>query len=278
MLINNKTHLNMVIGFPLAQTQSPLLHNTIYQARHLNAILLAFPYPDIEPLTQSIKTLTVELTAVTTPFKEVILKYLDYCSPEVNALKAANTVIQREGKLWGYNTDIDGIAYALRNITTTNKNALIIGAGGVARAVAYFLQKNNAHLFWLNRTKMKAINLAKIFGGSILDSGQINDLSFDIIINTTSLGMFPHLDISSLPNYDFKPNQIVFDLVYNPINTTLLSQAHKNGAKIISGLEMFIGQGLRQIELWTGDNTIQTEKTMIEIRELLINEQKIFTH
>ena len=246
--------LNAVIGYPLDNTQSPLLHNILYQALDIPAVLLAFPNPKLKPLIQVIKTLGIELTAVTMPFKQEILKYLDYCSPEVTVLKAANTVIQNNGKLYGYNTDIDGIAYALRDLVITNKKVLIIGAGGAARALGYFMQKNKAKIYWLNRTEKKLVNIKKIFGGTVLNYNneklQENIKSMDIIINATPLGMHPYINLSPLSGYIFSPHQILFDLVYNPVNTLLLKQAKKNKAKIIPGINMFIGQGLRQIELW----------------------------
>ena len=111
-MINQKTQLNMVIGFPLEHTKSPLLHNSVYHALSINAVLLAFPNKDLPSLIKTIKTLSIGLTAVTMPFKEKIIKYLDDYSPEVEALKAANTIILRQGKLHGYNTDVDGIKYA----------------------------------------------------------------------------------------------------------------------------------------------------------------------
>lgn len=258
----------MVIGYPLAQTRSPVLHNAIYQALNMDAILLAFSHPKIEPLIQAIKTLSVELTAVTIPFKEKVFKYLDYYAPDVKALKVANTIIQRDGKLWGYNTDIDGIAYALRNTILLGKHVLVIGAGGAARAAAYVLQQNNAKLFWLNRTKKKALSLAKVFGGDVIDRKQLRNLRIDVVVNTTPLGMYPHTKISSLPNYRFNAEQTVFDLIYNPISTKLLTEARKRGAKTISGLDMFVKQGVRQVELWTGK--IIHDKLIDKITKILL--------
>lgn len=247
--------LNAVIGYPLDHTQSPLLHNTLYQALDIPAVLLAFPNPKLKPLIQVIKTLGIELTAVTMPFKQEILKYLDYCSPEVTVLKAANTVIQNNGKLYGYNTDINGIEYALRELVITDKKVLIIGAGGAVRALGYFMQKNKAKIYWLNRTEKKLINIKKIFGGTVLNYNneklQENINAMDIIINATPLGMYPYIDVSPLPNIRFNSEQIIFDVIYNPVHTILLKQAEKNKVKkIIFGKDMFIGQGLRQIELW----------------------------
>ncbi len=248
----NQTRLNMVIGYPLQHTRSPQLHNAVYQNLKLDAVLLPFANPDIKALVQVIRTLSVGLTAVTMPFKEKIIKYLDECSFEVQTMKSVNTVIQRDGKLCGYNTDVDGIAYALRNTSLANKRVLIIGAGGAARAVAYVMQKNNAEILWLNRTRRNALKLCATFGGELIDEKQLTNLHIDIIINTTPVGMHPNVDASPLTHYPFQAHQSVFDLVYNPDKTLLLQQAEKAGACVISGLDMFIGQGLRQIELWTG--------------------------
>ncbi len=268
MLITNQTKLNMVIGYPLTHTKSPLLHNTVYEALNINAVLLAFPHESVASLISSIKTLSVGLTAVTMPFKEAVLPYLDVRNPEVDALKAVNTLIQTEGHLKGFNTDVDGIEFALRDVAIKSKNVLLMGAGGAARAAAYLLQKKKANIFWFNRTVERAKKLSKEFGGEILDQKEIETKTFDIIIHTTPLGMYPDQDKTPLPDYPFQKNQVVFDMVYNPLHTKLLIDAKSKGAKIISGLEMFIGQGLRQIELWTeqtfmNDNLLKKIKTVL---------------
>ena len=244
--------LNAVIGYPLAHSQSHLLHNTVYQALNIHAVLLPLSNPALGPLIQDIKKRSIELTAVTMPFKQEILSYLDGCGPEVQTLKAANTIIQREGQLYGYNTDIDGIAYALRDTIVAGKNVLILGAGGAARAIGYFMQRNNARLFWLNRRQENGLKMVKNFGGKIITPEQAYRETVDIIVNATPVGMSPYVDGSPLPDYPFYSDQIVFDLVYSPLNTVLLREAQKFSAKIISGMDMFIGQGLKQIELWTG--------------------------
>lgn len=270
-MINQKTQLNMVIGFPLEHTKSPLLHNAVYGALKVNSILLAFPNKNLPSVIKTIKTLSVELTAVTMPFKEKVLKYLDYCSSEVEILKAANTIIQRKGKLYGYNTDVDGIKYALHKTLLAKKNVLIIGSGGASRAAALVLQQSHSNIFWLNRTKKKAIALAKIFGGKVIDFNELKELRIDIIINTTPLGMYPNMNISPLPGYTFKPYQTIFDMVYNPMDTQLLKQAKKSRSKIIYGLDMFVGQGLKQIELLR-DKKIRSIKMINDIKSLLIGD------
>lgn len=267
-MINQKTQLNMVIGFPLEHTKSPLLHSTIYNALNINAVLLAFPNKNLPSLMKSIKALSIGLTAVTMPYKEKVIKYLDHYSHEVEILKAANTIIQKSGKLYGYNTDVDGIRYALRKTAIAKKNVLLIGSGGAARAAALVLQQNCSNIFWLNRTKKKAITLAKIFGGKVIEPKELKELKIDIIINTTPLGMHPNIDITPLPDYTFKPHQTVFDMVYNPMDTRLIKQAKKNKAKIIYGLDMFIGQGLKQIELFR-NKKVRSIKIMNDIKSLL---------
>ncbi|OGT46987.1 MAG: shikimate dehydrogenase [Gammaproteobacteria bacterium RIFCSPHIGHO2_12_FULL_41_15] len=273
MVIDQKTKLNMVIGFPLEHSQSPLLHNAVYDMLGMNAVMLAFANQNLKTMVQSIKTLSIALTAVTMPYKEKIIKYLDDCEPEVKLLKAANTIIQREGKLYGYNTDVAGIQYALRNTNLTKKNVLIIGAGGAARAAAYVLQKKRAHLFWLNRSKSKANALAQLFGGTVVNPQQINELLLDVIINTTPVGMYPNIDVLPLAAYQFQSHQTVFDMIYNPIQTQLLKQAKKAKAKIIFGVDMFVGQGLQQIELLT-NKKIRSSDVADNIRKLLLKRLK----
>jgi len=274
MKVTNKTRLNMVIGYPLEHSQSPVLHDAVYQLLGINAVLLAQPHLQLKSLIQTIKTLSVELTAVTSPYKEKVIKYLDQCSSEVSMLQAANTLIQRDGKLHGYNTDIDGIAFALRNIVVRNKRVVVIGAGGAARAMGYFLKKNKTKLLWMNRTKKKAIALAKEFGGDVICHDELNEIVIDIIINTTPIGMYPNVDVSPLPDYIFSAHQVVFDMVYNPMITQLLKQAKKHQAKIISGLDMFIAQGLKQIELLTGKR-IPISPMIDKLRKVLIQNQRV---
>lgn len=269
MNVTNKTRLNMVIGHPLGHSKSPVLHNAVYQHLGIDAVLLAQPHLDINSLIHVIKTLNVALTAVTLPYKEKVISYLDKCSHEVNALQAANTIIQRDGKLHGYNTDIDGIAFALRHTVMQDKQVLIIGAGGAARAMGYFLKENNINPFWLNRTKARAMILAKKFGGEVIDRDNLNSINIDVIINATPVGLYPHTEASPLPDYNFYEHQTVFDMIYNPIMTHLLKEAAKGRANIISGLDMFIGQGLKQIELLTG-NSINFLPFINTLKEKLI--------
>lgn len=262
-MVNSHTILNAVIGYPLTQTQSPILHNTIYNALNIDSILMAFPHTDISRLIDAIKTLNIRLTAVTMPHKETVIPYLDHCSETVNVLQAANTLIQQNGELWGYNTDVDGIEYAFRQTILTQKNVLVIGAGGAARAMGYVLQKHQANIYWLNRSPDKAQTLADTFGGQTIDHDALNHLTIDVIINTTPVGMSPEIHHSPLPSKFLHHDQTVFDMIYNPLETQLLTEAKTAGAQTISGLDMFIAQGIQQISLWQ-----DKELSISELEEL----------
>lgn len=252
MKMTANTRLNLVIGHPLTHTRSPHLHRFVYQELGIDAVLLAQSHASLEELIHLIKTFSVGLTAVTMPYKEHVIPYLDQCSAEVQALKAANTIIQRDNQLHGYNTDIDGIAFALRNCNVKNMKVLVVGAGGAARAMGYFLQKHHADIFFLNRTVEKADKLTKEFGGAVMTHADCNNHTFDMIVNTTPVGLFPNVHESPISHTVLHAQQIVFDMVYNPVQTTFLKQAAEKQATVISGLDMFIGQGLKQIELLTG--------------------------
>jgi shikimate dehydrogenase len=271
-MFNPTTQLNLVIGHPLMHSQSPLLHNMVYQALGCNAVLLACAYPNLSKTLETIKTLSVGYLAVTMPFKEEIVPYLDEMSPAVSQLQAANTVIVRDGKLEGYNTDVDGIAYALRKVSLANKNVLIIGAGGAARAMAYVAQAQQANLFWFNRTPERIVPLVAHFGGTCVTPAVLHEIPIDVIINTTPLGLFPEVDRTPLPDYIFRTEQAVFDMVYNPVETRLLQDAKAKGAVCISGLDMFIGQGLRQIELWL-EKILEKEKLTELIKQTIKTEK-----
>lgn len=257
MNITQNTKLNFIIGHPLVHSQSPTLHDAAYQLLGIDAVLLVQSQTSLLQLMQTIKTLSIGLTAVTLPFKEKVLQYVDESSPEVKRIRAANTVVQRDHRLCAYNTDVDGIAYALRHIHVAGKTVVVMGAGGAARAMGYFLQQQHANIYWVNRTPEKARKLASEFGGLVIHDQALKSISIDIIINATSVGMHPNIFESPLPNYTFHARQVVFDMVYNPVITQLLKQAQQCQAQIISGLDMFIVQGLKQIELLTGKTYTQ---------------------
>lgn len=247
--IDQQTKLNLLIGYPLHHSKTPLLHNYLYKLLNLNYVLLAQDQQNLNTLIDIIKNLNVSLTAVTMPYKTKIIPFLDEVSEAVKITGATNTIIQKNGKLFGLNTDVDGIAYALRHISLLKKSVLIIGAGGAARALGFYLRQYQTQLYFLNRTSAASLKLASLFGGEVIKAEQVAHCHFDVIVNTTPLGMYPHVHETALPDYIFKPNQVVFDMVYHPLQTLFLKRAQRDAAQMISGLDMFIGQGFSQVNL-----------------------------
>lgn len=240
------TVLNAVIGFPLEHTGSPKLHNVAYMKLGLDAELSAVAHEDIDVLVQLIQKRPFGLTAVTMPHKESIISFLDEVDPLAQEIGAVNTVVNRDGRLHGYNTDIVGIRYALRNVQP--KTVMLLGAGGAARPVALWAREVGAELMVWNRSKERAEALVAEFGGRVVDEPEAADL----LVNTTPLGMHPHEDKSPLRPEQVEWFSCFFDIVYNPYETVLLRDAKAAGKEWISGLDMFIAQGLEQIRLWSG--------------------------
>lgn len=248
--------INWVVGHPIAHSQSPVLHNAIYQELGLDALMQAKEYSDAKQLVADIRREQVGLTAVTMPLKSNIVQHLDELSDEAKKLQAVNTIIYKNNKLFGYNTDLTGIEYALRNTNLDNKKILIIGAGAVAKILGYYLKQKTNNLFWLNRSREKSEGLAKIYGGSLMK----DSVDLDLVINASPLGMHSHPGLP-LPADLITQQQTVFDVVYNPLETELLKLAAAKGARVISGLDMFVMQALKQIELWSARNCI-SEKNL----------------
>lgn len=236
-----QTKLNAVIGFPLTQSLSPEFHNAQYAKRGHDAVLRAFENEDLAALVQTLRTEKIGLTAVTLPFKEKILPFLDELDPLAERLQSVNTVLQKDGRLLGFNTDYHGISKALEDVELVGKNVLLLGAGGAAHAVAAYINDQGAKLFCLNRDPARAEELVQRFGGESIQDPGAHD--FDVIINATPAEL-------PLEAKFLHAGQTVFDLVYNPEETRFLRAAKEAGAETRSGLLMFEAQALEQIRLW----------------------------
>jgi shikimate dehydrogenase len=257
------TVLNGVTGHPLGHTLSPGLHARIYEMLGINAVMLAFPHEDIGAVIASMRALPIHLLAVTLPHKQEVMKHLDHIDPVAREIGAVNTVVNRGGKLYGHNTDIIGIAEALKDVPVKNKNVLVLGAGGAARPLCWFFKKNNAHIFCLNRTRTKAEELMKVFGGTALDNEALAETRIDVIMNATPVGMEPHPDESPFNAHLLNSGQTVFDLIYNPSETRLLKDAKKAGAKTVNGMPMLVAQALEQVRLWSGKELTESQKHLL---------------
>lgn len=270
MDVSPATKLTAVIGNPVTHSLSPLLHNKIYAEEQVDAVMLAFGNPSVEKLVDAIRTLPIHLAAVTMPHKQTIMPLLDWIDPEAFAIGAVNTVINREGKLEGYNTDIVGIAAALKGVAKARTNALLIGAGGAARTVAYLLKREGVNIFCTNRERKQAEDLIHAFGGTIVEANALGSIPYDVVINATPIGMKPDINATPFPEELIRPDSSIFDLVYSPLETKLLTSAKKRGARAISGIIMFLAQGLEQERLWLGKElAIESYREFLEknIRE-----------
>ncbi|MBF0211698.1 MAG: shikimate dehydrogenase [Desulfamplus sp.] len=263
--ITPSTKLYAIFGKPVSHSISPLIHNMLLNEFGIDAVYLAFEISDIKKGVEAIRTLGIKGASITIPFKEDIIKYLDEIDDTAIKIGAVNTVINKNGHLWGCNTDCDGATKPLKEAAGSlkGKQVYIIGAGGAARAVAFGVKKELGKLIIVNRSKDKGQSLAKeveaeflpleLFNGSThLSSSRDRDYPIDIIINTTSVGMNPNIDESPVNPAIFNKNMVVMDIVYNPLKTKMLKDAQNSGCKIVDGLSMFIYQGAAQFELFTG--------------------------
>jgi len=252
MAISAHTKLTAVIGNPIGHSLSPLLHNEIYVREDVDAVMLAFQNASITELVSAIRALPIHLTAITLPHKESVIPLLDEVDEKALAIGSVNTVINTDGKLKGYNTDVVGIAVALKGATLKGKNVLIFGAGGAARAVAYHMKECGAKIFSYDRTFKKAQILCEKFGGTALELDALNGVQFDVIVNASPVGLHPNEDATPVSKDMIRKGSVVFDLVYNPLETRLMREATEKGAQAISGLTMLVEQALEQERLWLG--------------------------
>ena len=263
--INGHTKQLGIIGYPVEHTFSPSMHNFISETIHNNYVYGAWCVKpeDLGKAIDGIRALGISGINVTAPHKVEVMKYLDCVTDVAKELGSVNTVVNRDGKLYGYNTDADGFCMALdkAGIQIKGSKILIIGAGGVVRPTIIRLIDNGAaEITVVNRTKSKALSLAedilKTKGFKI--KTEIDKLKFDIVINTTSAGMEPQenmLPIDSIEEIDdlsfIDENTAAVDMIYNPDETLFLKKARENGAKILNGLGMLIYQGIIAYELVT---------------------------
>ena len=282
---NGKTRVMGLLGNPVSQTKSPFIHNTLCREYGINAIYLPF-----EVTQDNLGTAVAGLRAldclgfnVTVPYKQEIIKYVDRVDDEALEMGAVNTVKNEGGCLIGYNTDADGFLKDLSNNLTLNisgKRIMVLGAGGTSRAICLKLAKSGiSHLTIANRTIQKAGQIAALVeqyaATSIVSPTDklFSELlhSSDVIINTTPVGM--STTGGGMPfdyPFVFSPNQMIYDVIYNPEFTQLLKSAKNAGCKVCNGLGMLINQAVLAFQIWTDkkvENNFSQELIKV-IREL----------
>src|SRR5581483_1015073 len=256
-----------VIADPVRHSVSPAVHNRAFQARRLDAVylpLLVSP-PQLRDFFLLANALPIAGFSVTIPHKQKIIRYLDVVDPLARRIGAVNTVWRKAGKWRGGNTDADAVAVPLsRKLRLSKSSVLVVGNGGAARSAAYALVDAGAKVSIVGRNPDRVRSLARACGGEALLREQLNGRRFDALVHATPLGMSPHPEACFFP--DAIPADLVFDMVYNPLETTLLRHAASQGATVISGLQMFLEQAGRQFEIWTGASAPRSvmEKAALE--------------
>lgn len=269
-----------LLGHKISHSMSPAMHNDSFQHLKLGHYYHLFDVApeQLENAVTGIRALQIAGFNVTIPHKVAIMDYLDELDETAKRIGAVNTVVNQNGKLIGYNTDCDGYLESLLLVTGDDlhdMNVVIIGAGGAARAVAFSIARFGVKLLNLaNRTIEKAERIAQDFH-YLMDIGvrsikeveeQLSD--FDLIINTTSIGMSPNVEAIPLSLQNLKPSAIVSDIIYNPLQTRLLTEAKAKGATTLNGVGMFVGQGALAFEKWTGIEPDRKRMEAIVLKQL----------
>jgi 3-dehydroquinate dehydratase/shikimate dehydrogenase len=246
-----RTHVYGVIGDPIEHSLSPLLHNTGFATRRVDAVYLPFLVHRLGDFLAAVPEFGIRGFSVTLPHKQTILKHLKECEPLAAQIGAANTVVVRsDGSLYGCNTDYVGVLRALeKKLCIRGSRVLIFGAGGSARAAAFALARAGAVVGICARREKAAKELARAAGGEVVPPRALRTEFFDAILNATPVGMHPHGGISPLAPGELHC-RIVMDLIYRPQRTQLLKIAAQKGIQTVSGVEMFLAQGIAQWELW----------------------------
>tara|TARA_Y100000389_G_scaffold202141_1_gene246655 strand:+ start:27 stop:860 length:834 start_codon:yes stop_codon:yes gene_type:complete len=277
MIINNDSfRLVGIVGNPLIQSMSPILHNYWLNKYKINSSYVTFPLNNLSNIKASIKTLNLVGLNITIPYKKKIINHLDSIEKKASELKAVNTVLNKKGKLIGFNTDIEGFGRGLekKNNWVKTKPVYVFGAGGAAEAIVSFIYSTGSKdITIINRTIDKAKKIAKRYKG-VKFADKVKKENFveaGLLINTTSLGMigYPNLNID-LKGVNKKA--IVYDIVYNPIETNLIKKAQKEGLKYITGIDMFIEQAIRSFEIWF-DITPKIDKNILNTLKKKINKK-----
>jgi len=251
-MVDQATQVYGVAGDPVAHSLSPVMMNAAFRRETVNAVYLALHAKTLKDLLACVQEIPIRGLSVTMPYKQEILDALENSDALTRQIGACNTMVRGAGgQLYGFNTDVAGITVPLEQRMTLNgARVLIVGAGGAARAGAFGLKAKGAEVFITNRTPEKAQSLARSAKAKYLKRADVAKQQFDVIINATPVGMNGNKQTPL--NENELNTKYVFDLVYTPAETPLIRMARSRELQVIPGLEMFVQQGARQFEIWTG--------------------------
>lgn len=251
-IVDAATQVYGVAGDPIAHSLSPIMMNTAFRRETVNAVYLALHAKALKDLLACIPHIPIRGLSITMPYKQDVVEELSNSDALTKQIGACNTVVRsQDGKLYGFNTDVAGVLAPLeQRMVLQGAKVLLVGAGGVARAAAFGLKNKGAEVFIVNRTAEKGQALARQTKSKYLKRADVAKMSFDVIINATPLGMGNNRQ-SPLEEKELN-TKFLFDLVYVPAETKLMKMARARNIQIIPGLEMFVQQGARQFEIWSG--------------------------
>ena len=239
-----------VLGAPLAHSLSPAMHNAGFDALGHDACYVPFEAADVEDFVSFAEALGVRGASVTAPFKQQLFQGVAEADPTSRVVGALNTV-RSDGHRWqGLNTDVPGFLEPLERFDIGGARAAVLGAGGGARAVCVALAARKTKVAVYARDVVRAAEVARLAGGTAHPMPPARG-SWDLLVNTTPVGTYPHVDQTPIPGAALD-GRLVYDLVYNPLKTRLLADADAAGCQTIGGLDMLVAQAERQFEWWTG--------------------------
>jgi len=267
--VDAATKVYGVAGNPIRSSLSPIMMNTAFRRETVNAVYLALQANKLNDLLKLVHEIPIQGLSVTMPLKQEIMAHLEKTDPLSAKIGACNTVLRaQDGKLYGFNTDVAGITGPLeKRMSLRDAKVLVLGAGGAARAAVFGLRDKGAEVFILNRTAETAQKLARQAGAKTIKKEALAKTTFDALVNATPIGMAGIKGAQILEAKDLN-TKLVFDLVYNPLETPLLRLARQKGIPIITGIEMFVQQGARQFEIFTGKPAPEEEMLRVVIHAL----------
>lgn len=250
-----------LIGEKLSHSWSPEIHKKIYELLGIDAqyALYEVDKENIDGVSEALRVLNFSGVNVTIPYKEELLNYVDEVSKEAEKIGAINTILNHDGVLKGYNTDYYGFGRSLEhfNISIKNKRVVVLGSGGAAKAIIqYVIDNNPLDVVLVSRNKNKTKNVFQKF--DVIDYEDLKDISGDIIINTTPVGMYPNCGVSPISEDIISKFNTAIDLIFNPEETEFLRIAKKKGLKTVNGLYMLVGQAVKAEEIWL-NTTIESD-------------------
>ena len=250
--VDAATRVYGVAGDPIEHSLSPVIMNTALRRENVNGVYLPLHAKTLKELIHCVREIPLHGLSITMPYKQAILPYLDNTDAHTAKIGACNTVVRgQDGKLYGFNTDVAGVVRPLeQRLSIANAKVLVLGAGGAARAAVFGLKERGAEVWILNRTSATAQKLARQAKARTLKRADLRKTAFDVIVNATPVGMGNTRDCP-LKDDEIQA-RVVFDMVYDPVETHLLQVARARGIAVIPGVEMFVQQAARQFEIWTG--------------------------